>query len=137
VSVHVPGDHFHVGQEALALEPLVAAVSGPAHGGVACFLGVVRAEGELAALDYEAYPAMATRQMAAIADELRQRFGPLAVACAHRVGRLEVGVVSLALAVGAPHRREAFAAAAAFVDRLKECVPIWKRDLSRDDRSEA
>jgi molybdopterin synthase catalytic subunit len=125
-----------VGEEPLALEPLIAAVSGPGHGGVACFLGVVRAEGDVVALDYEAYPAMAVRQMAAIADALRAEFGPLAVACAHRVGRLDAGVPSLALAVGAPHRREAFAAAAAFVDRLKARVPIWKRDLTADERSE-
>lgn len=134
--MEVPRDHFHVGEAPLDLEPLIAAVSGPGHGAVAVFLGVVRAEGDVVALDYEAYPAMATRQMAALADALRAAHGPLAVACAHRVGRLDVGVVSLALAVGAPHRREAFAAAADFVDRLKRSVPIWKRDLTLDERSE-
>ena len=60
---------------------------------------------------------------------MRERFGPLAVAATHRVGRLAVGEISLALAVGAPHRKEAFAASAYFVDRLKQIVPIWKQDI--------
>lgn len=120
---------FLVTAEPLALAPLLAAVSSPAHGAVVGFLGVVRAEAGLTALTYEAYPAMAERSMAAIAAELAGRFGPLTLAAHHRVGRLAVGEVSLALAVGAPHRREACLAAAAFVDRLKEIVPIWKTVL--------
>ncbi|MBM4118666.1 molybdenum cofactor biosynthesis protein MoaE [bacterium] len=117
---------FLITAEPLALEPLLAAVAAAEHGAVVGFLGVVRAEAGLAALDYEAYAPMAERQMAAIAAELGARWGPLALAAHHRVGRLAVGTPSLALAVGAPHRAAAFAAAAAFVDRLKEVVPIWK-----------
>jgi molybdopterin synthase catalytic subunit len=120
---------FLVTSAPLALAPLLAAVADPAHGAVVGFLGVVRADPGVAALTYEAYPAMAERSMAAIAAELTGRFGPLALAAHHRVGRLAVGEISLAVAVGAPHRREAFLAAAAFVDRLKEIVPVWKTDL--------
>ncbi len=121
--------HFLITSEPLALEPLLAAVAAPEHGAVVGFLGVVRAESGLGALDYEAYPEMAERSMAAIAAELAERHGPLALAAHHRVGRLGVGEISFALAVGAAHRREAFLAAAAFVDRLKEIVPVWKTDL--------
>jgi molybdopterin synthase catalytic subunit len=130
---------FLVTRDALDLAPLLAAVASPAHGAVVGFLGVVRASGEggpVVALDYDAYPAMAERSMAAIAAELEARFGPLALAAHHRVGRLAVGEPSLALAVGAPHRREAFAAAEAFVDRLKEIVPIWKMDLTARSEDE-
>ena len=129
----VPPQRFLVTSEPLDLAPLLAVVASPAHGAVVGFLGLVRAAGEagpVVALDYEAYPAMAERSMAAIAAELEARFGPLVLAAHHRVGRLAVGLPSLALAVGAPHRREAFAAAEAFVDRLKEIVPIWKTDLA-------
>ncbi len=125
-------DSFRVDGEIPELPPLIEAVSGPGHGAVAAFLGVVRENsGDLsvAALDYSAYPEMATRQMQVIADEMRERFGPMRVAASHRTGRLAVGEVSLALAVGAPHRAQAFEAAAWFVDRLKEIVPIWKEDI--------
>lgn len=127
----MPGSpRFCITRDPLALGPLLAAVAAPAHGAVVGFLGIVRADAELTGLDYEAYPDMAERSMAAIAAELEARFGPLSLAAHHRVGRLAVGEVSLALAVGAPHRREALLAAAAFVDRLKEIVPIWKTDLA-------
>ncbi len=125
-------DRFLVGETIPSLTPLIEAVSSREHGAVASFLGVVRrssGELEVEALSYSAYPEMAIKQMKLISDEMRERFGPLRVAAQHRVGRLGVGEVSLALAVGAPHRAEAFAAAAYFVDRLKEIVPIWKEDI--------
>lgn len=123
---------FRVTAEPLDLAALVAAVSAPQHGAIASFLGVVRdrsGERSVRALAYSAYPEMAERKLAEIGDELDERFGPLSIAAAHRTGELPVGTPSLALAVGAPHRREAFAAAQYFVDRLKEIVPIWKEDL--------
>ncbi len=123
---------FDIREEALELDPLIAEVSDPGHGAVVTFLGVVResgAEGPVSALEYTAYREMALAKMRQIGDELSQEFGPLKVAAVHRVGLLNVGVPSLALAVGAPHRKEAWAAAARFVDRLKEIVPIWKKDV--------
>lgn len=125
---------LRVGPEKLDLAPLIAEVGDEGHGAVVTFLGVVRdrsGEVEVSGLDYEAYESMALVKMHEIVDELQDRFGPLRVAAAHRTGRLAVGEVSFALAVGAPHRAEAFAAAALFVDRLKEIVPIWKYDLRK------
>lgn len=127
---------FRVTEEPLELAPLIEAVSAPAHGAVVCFLGMVRdASGERAVthLAYTAYPAMAETKMAEIGAEIQERFGPLALTAVHRVGELPVGTASLALAVGAPHRREAYAAARYFVDRLKETVPVWKEDLTRKE----
>ncbi len=123
---------FDIRDDSLDLDPLIAAVSDPGHGAVVTFLGVVRDHGEegpVSALEYSAYREMALAKMREIGDELTQEFGPLKVAAVHRVGLLEVGVPSLALAVGAPHRAEAWAAAARYVDRLKEIVPIWKKDV--------
>jgi molybdopterin synthase catalytic subunit len=125
-------ERFIVTAEPIELAPLVAAVSGPAYGAVVAFLGVVRESSGaqcVRGLEYEAYPEMAAARMAAIAAGLESELGPLAMAAAHRTGRLPVGALSFALAVAAPHRAQAFAAAARFVDRLKESVPIWKTDL--------
>ncbi len=123
---------FRVQDEPLELAPLIAAVSDDGHGAVVSFLGLVRDHGESGAvggLAYSAYPEMAVKKMIEIGEEMVERFGPLAVAALHRVGRLDIGEASLALAVGAAHRKEAYEAAMYFVDRLKEIVPIWKEDI--------
>ncbi len=123
---------FRVLEEPLDLSPLIEAVADDGHGAIVSFLGVVRDHGENGAvggLAYSAYPEMAVKKMSEIGDEMAERFGSLAIAALHRVGRLEIGEASLALAVGAAHRKEAYAAAIYFVDRLKEIVPIWKEDL--------
>jgi molybdopterin synthase catalytic subunit len=124
---------FSVGRELPDLPRLMSAVSGPANGAVLGFLGIVRersGEKPVRGLAYSAYVEMAERKLAELGEEIRARFGPLDVAAAHRTGTLAVGEVSFALAVGAPHRAEAFAAAQHFVDRMKQIVPIWKEDLS-------
>lgn len=136
----MPAEHrdFRVTTEALEIAPLIDAVSDPGHGAIVSFLGIVRDHGEggeVAGLAYSAYPEMAEKKMAEIGGEMAERFGSLAVAAVHRTGELAVGVPSLALAVGAAHRKEAYAAAQFFVDRLKEIVPIWKEDMPRKEGS--
>ena len=80
-------------------------------------------------LEYDAYPEMATRVMQRIADEVKERFNIAETAIQHRTGRLEVGETSLLVAVSSAHRKEAFEACHALVDRLKEEVPIWKKEV--------
>jgi molybdopterin synthase catalytic subunit len=80
-------------------------------------------------LEYEAYPPMAERTMAEIAAEVGSRWPVGDVALVHRLGRLGVGEISVAVAVSTPHRADAFAACRYAIDRLKEVVPIWKKDL--------
>jgi len=80
-------------------------------------------------VEYEAYPPMAERQMAGIEAEVRARWPVGEVALVHRLGRLGVGEISVAVAVSAPHRADAFEACRHAIDRLKEVVPIWKKDL--------
>jgi molybdopterin synthase catalytic subunit len=77
---------------------------------------------------------MAYKKLAEIVDEVRARWQFLDIAISHRVGRLEVGEVALAIAVASPHRKEAFAACQHAVDRVKEIVPIWKKE-NREDGS--
>jgi molybdopterin synthase catalytic subunit len=98
-------------------------------GAVVRFEGRVRAEEKnalIAALDYEAYAPMAQRQMEKIAHELGALYPCLAVRVRHRVGRVPVGDSAVVVEVSARHRAEAFALAGAFMDRIKQDVPIWK-----------
>ncbi len=118
----------------LELSALVDAVAHPEHGGIATFLGTTRREAgerEVEALDYEAYEELALAEMTAVAAEAEARFGAR-VAVAHRVGRVEVGRPSVAVAASAGHRPEAFAACRYVIDELKQRVPIWKRAVFAD-----
>ena len=84
------------------------------------------------ALDYEAYPGMAEKKLAEIEAETRSRWPVGDIAMVHRLGKLEVSEVSVAVAVSCPHRAQAFEACRYAIDRLKEIVPIWKKDIGPD-----
>jgi molybdopterin synthase catalytic subunit len=104
----------------------------PNCGGVVTFLGTVRdltGEQVTVALEYEAHVPMADRKLAEIEADVRTRWPVSEVALVHRLGRLDIGEVSVAVAVSAPHRAEAFAACRHAIDRLKELVPIWKKEI--------
>lgn len=108
-------------------------------GAVVTFLGTVRdLTGDLVtvALDYEAYPGMAEKKMAEIETETRSRWPVGEIALVHRLGRLEVGEISVAVAVSCPHRHQAFEACRHAIDRLKELVPIWKKENWQDGSTE-
>ena len=103
----------------------------PSSGAVVLFLGTVRdltGDRRTVALDYEAYPGMAEKKMAEIEVETRSRWPVLEIAMEHRLGHLEVGDISVAVAVSCPHRGDAFEACRHAMDRLKELVPIWKKE---------
>lgn len=93
-----------------------------AHGGV---------ERELLALDYQTYDPMAERELRAMAGQIAQQHGLASLVALHSRGRVAVGEVSFILMVESPHRAEALAAVAAFIDRLKQDVPIWKKPVWR------
>jgi len=120
-------------REPLDLARLVSEVSDPSCGGIASFLGVVRNLDEgrnVMALEYDAYDALAMAQLRAVADEALVRWPDARIAVQHRAGRLVVGEASVAIAVACPHRAEAFACCRHVIDRVKEAVPIWKREES-------
>jgi len=127
---------YRVITEPLSADALADAVSVPDAGGIALFLGVVRdhtAGRRVVALEYEAHAPMAEAKMKEIGDEVRRRWpGVRQVTLLHRVGRLRVGEASVGIAVSAAHRREAFEACQFAIDRLKETVPIWKREIFED-----
>jgi molybdopterin synthase catalytic subunit len=126
---------FRIVEEPLAVEPLATLVADPRAGAIITFAGVVRdnARGrDVQALEYEAYAPAAERMLAQIGEELCARWPVLAVAIWHRVGRLAVGETSVVIALSTPHRQEGFAACAYAIERLKEIVPIWKKELYAD-----
>jgi molybdopterin synthase catalytic subunit len=118
---------------------LTEAVRRSGCGAVVTFLGTVRdlTDGkETESLDYEAYPGMAEKKLAEIEAELRSRWPVGDVMLVHRLGRLAVGEVSVAVAVSCPHRAEAFDACRHAIERLKQAVPIWKKENWADGGSE-
>lgn len=119
----------------LSVDEAIAHVSRPGAGGVAVFLGIVRDENDgraVTTLEYQAYDAMARREMAAIAEEIEREIEGARVCALHRTGSLAVGEAAVVCAASAPHRGEAFRACRALIDRIKERVPIWKREWGPD-----
>jgi len=110
-------------------------VRSDADGAVCVFLGVARkfSRGrEVVHLEYEAYPEMAEKKLAEIGAELREKFGAERVAILHRTGVLTIGEASVGIGVATPHRKESFEACQYAIDRLKETVPIWKKEVWSD-----
>jgi len=126
---------FDITDQPLSIEPLVSAVTRSSSGAVAIFLGVVREQTrgrQVLYLEYESYREMAIPKMREIADEIRRKWKVDEIAMVHRIGHLEIGEASVAIAVSAPHRHQALAACAYAIDRLKETVPIWKKEVWTD-----
>jgi molybdopterin synthase catalytic subunit len=118
--------HVRVTGDPLSLDSLVERVRDPRAGAVVTFEGVTR---EVEKLEYEAYLEMAEEKMAAIVGEAVERHGLCAAAAEHRVGDVPLSEPSVAVAVSAPHRGEAFAGAREIIDRLKAEAPIWKKEV--------
>lgn len=130
---------FRVTSDRIDPEPLVQLVQTSADGAIVTFAGVARdnfAGRASARLTYEAYVPLAERALAQIADEARERWEIGAVAVHHRIGDLEITETAVLVVVAAPHRQAAFAAAAYVMDRIKEIVPIWKREHWADGSEE-
>ncbi len=123
-----------VGPEPVDVAGLIAAVSGPDKGAISVFLGTVRNEFEgkpTAALHYEAYNAMAERELAQIVDAAERRHG-CRVSVYHRTGTLQLEEVSVGIVAASAHRAEAFAACREVIEEIKLRVPVWKREISPD-----
>jgi len=128
----VEADRFQVTREPLDPQRLAELVRRDESGAVALFYGVVRNHSHgrrVLYLEYDAYPSMAVKKMQQVAEEIRSRWDITDIAINHRTGRLEVGETSLLVAVSAHHRREAFEACHYAVDRIKEIVPVWKKEV--------
>ena len=116
------------------LTALVAQVEAPDRGAVTSFLGLVRdhhGDREVTRLEYSAYAPMAEAECARIVAEAEARW-PVRVALEHRIGALEIGDAAVAIAAGAAHREEAFAACRFVIEEVKRRVPIWKKEFYAD-----
>ena len=118
----------------LELNALVAAVNDGTggQGAVVTFLGLVRNHNvgrRVHYLEYEAFEPLAVKAFGRIADEVRERWPGAALALHHRIGRLEIGEASVAIAAASAHRRDAYAACRYAIERVKQIAPIWKREF--------
>ena len=127
--------HVILSDQPLSLDRCLAAVSGPGMGGIVTFTGMVRLHSRGTTIDhleYEAYAPMAVKVMTELCDEIEHEIAGVKLAVEHRVGNLAIGDVAVVIAAAAPHRAEAFTACRAMIDRLKDRVPIWKKEISVD-----
>jgi MoaE-MoaD fusion protein len=122
--------HALVTAEPLSLDRLARMVVRPQAGAVVTFQGITR---DVERLEYEAYREMAGERIAAIVGEAIERHGLSAAAAEHRVGAVPRGEASVAVAVSAAHRGEAFAGAREIIDRIKAEAPIWKKEVEEGE----
>lgn len=126
---------YWVTSETLALDDAVGCVANPAHGAIATFAGTVRTPSggrEVVGILYEAYEEMAEDQLARIGAECAEKYDVGQMAMAHRVGELVPGDVSVMIAVGAVRRRAALDACAYAIERIKQLLPVWKKERFDD-----
>ena len=126
----VSGGAFRLSDQPLDPAAVIEEARSDAAGAVATFIGTTRSRSRgrtVHYLEYEAYGAMAEKVMAELADGLRARYELCEVAIAHRTGRVDIGGLSVVIAISAPHRADALAACKDAIDRLKEIVPLWKK----------
>jgi molybdopterin synthase catalytic subunit len=132
-----PSTRLH--REVIDPAALLSAVARPSHGAVLLFLGVVREVNDgrgVTGIEYSAYEAMASRELAAIAEEAVARFHAVDVAIEHRLGALALEEASVGIAVAHAHRGEAYEASRWIIEELKRRVPIWKREHYTDGTRE-
>jgi molybdopterin synthase catalytic subunit len=124
---------------AIDVANILASVASNDAGAVVLFLGTTREFTQArrtVSLDYECYPEMAEKKLAELEAEARHRWPLTACSVVHRLGHLELGEASIAIAVASPHRQDAFAAGQWLIDTIKQVVPIWKRENWADGTSE-
>jgi molybdopterin synthase catalytic subunit len=129
---------FRISKDPIRPDDLYRDVLRDCNGAVVTFCGVVRDNSGGRRTDYlvyDAYEEMAERKMAEIGAEVEERWDIRDIAMVHRVGRLEIGEISVLIAVASPHRAQAFEACHYAIDRLKEVVPIWKKEVGEDGTS--
>ncbi|NLE46126.1 MAG: molybdenum cofactor biosynthesis protein MoaE [Chloroflexi bacterium] len=127
---------FEITTEAISVDDVVNRVNTPTIGAVTTFVGVVRGSTggrPVRYLEYEAYPEMAEASLGEIGTEIRNQWATInQVAIVHRIGQLNVGEISVVIALAAAHRQDTFEALHYAIDRLKEIVPIWKKEVWMD-----
>jgi molybdopterin synthase catalytic subunit len=136
-TVH-PNDRFAITFAPLSLDEAYQLADDPANGAIVVMSGMVRNQTDgkpVVALEYQAYEPMVLEVFKQIATEIRHTWDVTRVVIHHRTGKLQVGEISVLVAVGCPHRSEAFAACQYAIDTLKHTAPIWKKEIWADGSS--
>ena len=123
---------FRVTNQALQLQELVDFVTDPEAGAIATFIGTTRNHNEgrkVIALDYEAYPEMAEKELVRLGAEAKKKWPICRMAIVHRIGPVQITEPSVMIAVSAAHREAAFAACRFAIEEIKKTVPIWKKEV--------
>jgi molybdopterin synthase catalytic subunit len=123
---------FRVTDKPINLQELVDCVTDPEAGAIATFIGTTRNSNEgrkVIALDYEAYPEMAEKELTRLGEEARRKWQICRMAIVHRVGPVQITEPSVMIAVSAAHREAAFAACRFAIEEIKKTVPIWKKEV--------
>ena len=126
---------IEITDKAIDPQPITASVRRDSNGAVVTFLGTTRRTSmgkTVLHLEYEAYAPMALKKLREIAAEITEKWRIEDISIVHRIGRLEIEDISLVVAIASPHRKEAFQACGFVVDRIKETVPIWKKEVFED-----
>lgn len=129
------GSHSLITETSIDYDSLIKSTVQTSNGAIVTFQGITRDENEgrsVLYLEYEADHSMATKVLGEILSETTQQFNITDLVAQHRIGHLEIGDVSLFVAAGSPHRKEAFGAVQHIVNRIKEIVPIWKKEYFTD-----
>jgi molybdopterin synthase catalytic subunit len=122
----------HLTRHALDVNELLAHVQGPERGGTCVFLGTVRNDDGVTAIDYSAYEQMANEEIGRILSETQRQWPDARVTLQHRLGEIPAGEASIAIAAAAPHRDEAFSACRFVIEAVKKSLPIWKKEILAD-----
>lgn len=122
-------------RHSISVEALLGQVQGPERGGTCIFLGTVRHDDGVIAIEYSVYDDMAVAEMTRMLDEARERWPDARVIVQHRLGLVPVGEASIAIVAAATHRDEAFAACRYLIEEVKKRLPIWKKEMHADGTS--
>lgn len=129
------GKKFWITKKPININDVYAKAIRPEAGAVSTFTGIVRefTHGKRTLyLEYQAYTSMAEKKLAEIGKEINEKWADTRIAIAHRIGRLEISEIAVAIAVSTPHRNDAFEASRYAIERIKEIVPIWKKEHWED-----
>ena len=122
----------HLTRQPLDVNDLLARVQSEERGGTCVFLGTVRSDDGVTAIDYSAYDTMADEEIERILGEARKQWPEARVMLRHRLGEIPAGQASIGIAAAAPHRDEAFLACRYVIEEAKKRLPIWKKDIHAD-----
>lgn len=128
-------EYYKITSEEIDVNQVITSVIRPEAGAINTFIGTVReftGEKQTVSLQYEAYPSMAEKQLKRIGIEIREQWPDVQTSIVHRIGKLTISDVAVVIAVASPHRAESYDASRYAIERIKEIVPIWKKEYWTD-----